>query len=207
MTKTMERMTKLNKSLETGLKIINGNVEDFVAFRETYDAEYTAEGLNPVKVCIELSIYMNRSYRKEYPKGSTMDIRTFPNISENLKMILGMYGIFAFIRINANRRLTEEEVLLIEDINFKQQILDTVYKVSKREIPIITSIDINKNTSLFFIKRLLDNPATYDENVFIIGSHGENTIELLDIMKVAGTRLNEFLFTSSNAYFKKKNNT
>lgn len=183
-----KRLTRMYEAIiGKGYNVLENKLDNFRMYSTSYDATYTTEGLNPVNIEVQLSIYMSKDYIDEYDSEKIFEVNRFPMISKGLKLVLGMYGIFAFIKINADRRLTEKEVLQLEAVDIKSQILDTVRKVSRRDIPIVTSITQNQGTSLFFIKRVFNNPATSDEETFIINDHGESTIEILNHLTMAAS--------------------
>lgn len=203
MTNTIERMTQVKDSITKGLKVVTGNTFNFRKYKDsslTYSIIHSSENLKPVNINIDISIFMDNSFIKEYDLENIQYIEYLPEMPDDLKLVLSMYGIFAWVKVSCDRRLSEKEIIELKDLNISDNIRDTIRKVSRREIPIITSIYDNINTGFFFSKYLFKNPCNIDESIFILGDHGENTLQLIDSLKIVSRRLYDFKFISSHSY-------
>lgn len=203
MINTIERMTQVKDAMVKGLKVATGNTYNFREYKDnnlTYSIIHSTENLKPVNIQIDISIFMDSSFIKEYDLENIKYIEYLPEMPDELKMALSMYGIFAWVKIICDRKLTEKEILELKDLNICDNIRDTIRMVSRREIPIITASYDNINTGFFFSKFMLKNPCNIDETIFIIGDHGENTLQLIDSLKIASRRLYDFKFISSHSY-------
>ena len=201
MINTIERMTQLKDGINNALRVMTGNTTNMRRYNiPTYEFNYSSELIDPVKINIDMTIYMDKSYEKEYDKENIHEVEFLPEMPDDLKLALSMYGIFTWVKISCSRKLTEKEVIHLKDIGLNEYIQDTIHKVSRREIPIISTLYDNTNTGFFFVKYLFKNPYNIDETIFIIGDHGENTIALIDHLKISSRRLYDFKFISSHAY-------
>lgn len=175
----MENTTKIKKlstSLNDGLNALDGNVSDFRAHRETYETIYCQDD-NPehIKIIIEISIYLHKSFRKKYPGKPVLSVRTFPNIESEIKKLLAIHGMFAFIRFSIKKPLYEDDIGCLKNDNFDKDIIDTVSKMCGRDIPVITCVEINKNFGYDFIKGIFPDSTTFDNDTFIINKGKEIT--------------------------------
>lgn len=211
MNNAINNIKKTVGALTRGLNFIENPTKGIKVIREEYTSEYSKmENLEDVNFTIKVSTYLSEDFLNSN-SGSIddeelYDIIEFPNIPEEIKFILGSYGVFSIVKISASRRLTEHEVIKFEKhCNLKSQIRKVISNLTGREIPIITFDFLNENISLFFTKRLLGT-ANFNESAFIIGDHGTNIVGTTTLIKQIAKMYEDFEYISSREYFLEKFN-
>lgn len=208
---TINKIKKTVEALTRGLSFVENPTKGIKVIREEYETKCeNMENLENISFTIVASTYFSEEFLNSNSSSIDMeelyDIAEFPDIPDDIKFVLGSYGVFSVVKISASRNLTEQEVIRFEKkCALKSQIRKVISNLTGRETPIVTFDYMNENISLFFTKRLLGT-ANFNESAFIIGDHGTNIVGTTTLIKQISKLYEDFEYISSREYFLEKFN-
>lgn len=178
---------RIAQKFERGKALVERREKVFI---NSYDYEFVpgTTFAEKIRIKIKIDTYVTEGFLNESDIDTKIFLETseFPNVSDDMKFLMGATGIFAIASIEVNQRLDIQDVMVlyafIEEYIPKsiQSIIQDNYS---RVIPIFCFPDFNSNTSLIFMNRLVSAKTLENNTAYLIGDDTENIIGLWEAHK------------------------